>query len=359
VIRLRFLAPIVAVLAVSLGGAAGASTVGATPATPATPAATRITPAVAEPMCESSSPGLCILSNSGQQITSTGSTPIKFNSIGSSFTINGVSYPAGTLNEPSISPACIGINGINNLVNSNCDTGFGTVWGSALSNGHHVFVSRPKSQACDCLIVFAASGSNGSVAFTSSFPPAAGVYERWDFAGGAALPESVGGIRLRVRSEDIRPSVFAPGKVHPHIADFKIKTLNGIHACVGYIFPGPGNPVVEKLEPGCEIMRAFFVTDDENGYAEYYIRFTSIQENSYMSATNDCTKVTQKSAQIDNGTVWIFYENAAGDLFLVPRYCNPNGSYSVQMGGQNNGDGAQWRVSASTSFYRRMNLVPA
>lgn len=149
---------------------------------------------------------------------------------------------------------------------------------------------------------------------------------------------------------------------HAHAPDastfFQIETLNGIHACVGYIFHGPGNPVVEKLPPGCTDMTAHFIGNDFNGFAEYGVKFATIPESSYMAATNDCTKVTQKSSLIDNGVVWIWYDAPNGHLYFVPRFCNPSGSYGVQLAGQNNGDGAQWKVSANTALYRAIVLIP-
>lgn len=141
-------------------------------------------PDVALAMCESSAPSLCVEDVSGTEFLSSFSnaTLIKFNPNGNTFTFGGVTYDTGTLNEPSQSPACLGINGINNINRQNCSTGSGIIWGEGFSNNHFVWISRLKTQENGVLTVFAGSGSSGTVAFTATYPPASGVFERWGFA---------------------------------------------------------------------------------------------------------------------------------------------------------------------------------
>lgn len=135
------------------------------------------------PMCESSSPNLCVFSASGTQLTEVNGTPINFHDNGNTWLWNGILYHIGTLNEPSVSPACIGVNNLNNLTNQNCNTGQGIIWGLGSSNGHTVWANRFETQQQQSTepYVFACSGSTGAVCFTALFPPASGVYERWDF----------------------------------------------------------------------------------------------------------------------------------------------------------------------------------
>jgi hypothetical protein len=136
-------------------------------------------------MCESSSPSLGIVDNSGTEFTGNNCAdgiPIKFNANGNTFTWGGVTYRVGTLNEPSQSPACLGFNGFNNVTRQNCSTGQGIIWGHGLSNGHDVWINRKKTQDNGHITVLAGSGGPNSVIFVATYPPANGVFERWGFA---------------------------------------------------------------------------------------------------------------------------------------------------------------------------------
>jgi hypothetical protein len=142
-----------------------------------------ISPDIPLKMCQSSSPGLCAGDASGLIITGSraSAVPLKFNFNGNTYTVGGVTYNTGTLNMPSQSPACLGMNGIGNVTRQNCNTGTGIIWLAGLSNGHHVFGNRLAIQNRGGFQALASSGSGGQPFFVSGYPPANGVYERYDF----------------------------------------------------------------------------------------------------------------------------------------------------------------------------------
>lgn len=147
------------------------------------PAPVTLDPDVALAMCESSAPSLGLEAFGTQLLEHCADgTPVKFNANGNTFSWGGVTYRVGTLNQPSQSPACLGVNGINNVNSQNCSTGSGVIWGHGLSNGHDVWINRLKTQNNGVLTVLAGSASLGAPAFTATWPPASGVYERWGFA---------------------------------------------------------------------------------------------------------------------------------------------------------------------------------
>lgn len=137
----------------------------------------------AQPLCESSGNMFCAVDSSGTQfLGSHGSAePVKFNANGNTFTFNGVTYNVGTLNEPGLSPACLGTNGNGNITRQNCTTGTGIIWLAATSNGHDVWGNRKSIQDQGVFRALAASDSLNTVLFIADFPPANGVFERWDF----------------------------------------------------------------------------------------------------------------------------------------------------------------------------------
>lgn len=132
-----------------------------------------------------------------------------------------------------------------------------------------------------------------------------------------------------------------------------IYNQSGTHQCVGHLFFGSGEKVVQKLQPGCDIMDEHFVSDDINGFPEYRFTFNAAGGSDYMASTNTCDKVTQKTSASSNGTVWIIYSAPNDNLYLIPRFCVGMDEYDVQMGG-NNTNGAQWQVGSNLSLYRAM-----
>lgn len=136
----------------------------------------------AQPLCKSSGNPYCLTDSGGTQFLSThaNATDIKWNGNGNTWTWGGVTYNTGTLNEPSLSPACLGFNGNGNITRQNCTTGTGIIWAAGLSGGHHVYIGRKKTQ--DQGVVFVLAGSDGlnSLLFLAQYPPGPGVYERWD-----------------------------------------------------------------------------------------------------------------------------------------------------------------------------------
>jgi hypothetical protein len=137
---------------------------------------------IAKLLCQSSSPNNCLAANSGQIISvSSGGTALKWHGNGNTYTTGGITYNTGTLNMPSQSPACLGVNGFGNVTLQNCTTGTGIIWLAGLSNGHHVYGNRYEIQQRGNFQALATSGSDGGVAFVASYPPANGVYERYDY----------------------------------------------------------------------------------------------------------------------------------------------------------------------------------
>jgi hypothetical protein len=136
---------------------------------------------ISVPLCESSGHNYCLGDGGGTQFLAThaNATPVKFNYNHNTFTWGGVTYNVGTLNEPSQSPACLGFNGNGNITRQNCSTGTGIIWGAGLSNGHHVWINRLKTQQQNGVFVLAASDGLNSLLFTSLYPPGPTVFERW------------------------------------------------------------------------------------------------------------------------------------------------------------------------------------
>jgi hypothetical protein len=147
--------------------------------------------------------------------------------------------------------------------------------------------------------------------------------------------------------------------VSPDTDLLKIKTLNGQHNCVGYIFAGTGHPVVQKADGtlGCEVMLEHFVTTDINGFPEYKFSFTSESNTTYLAATTSCDKATKKGSTGD-GTVWIIYTAPNDNQYLVPRFCVGMDEYDVQLGADNV-VGDQWDVTSNLADYRALILQAA
>src|SRR5215831_5666217 len=115
----------------------------------ASPVNAGIHPNVSALQCEVSSPNLCMFSNGGTQITEPNGTgtPMNWHPNGGTFLYQGQVYNIGTINEPSVSPACIGTasNGTR-LTNQNCNTGTGIIWAEGFSGNDTVWLNRKAIQ---------------------------------------------------------------------------------------------------------------------------------------------------------------------------------------------------------------------
>lgn len=371
-------AAITAATALTLGllGISTASAATSHPAVPAGPAVTAhpadfpdgypdvdpdtIGTDIAQKMCQSSSPGLCMNISGGTVFASnSNSTPIKWKFNGNTFTTGGHTYNVGTLNAPSQSPACIGTNGFGNLVLANCTTGTGIIWAAGLSNGHHVFINRKGTQDRGVLTVFASNNGNGSVAFIAQWPPVSGVYERYDFsAAGAAAPMTAGAVRFHHRTLAQRAAYARRTMARAAAAGDTviIHNVNGQQNCAGIDSFGTFQPVIQKSINGinCYPLDENFVTLDPQGFPEYRFALNN-PETLDIASTNACDKVTTKGPA-GNGTVFIIYNPPNTDnLYLVPRYCVPVATYNVRMGGDNTLQ-HQWLVVSGSGWYTAMAI---
>lgn len=153
----------------------------AAPAALAAPAP-HVHPALSGPLCESSSPFLCAddggPGGNGQWVTDHGEVSVIWQPNGNTFTWAGVVYNVGTLAVAN-QGVCIGGGGLD-MFDESCSTGAGTIWGKGSDgNGHTIWVNRLHTQNNGTLTVLAGTASVGAVVTVQTWPPASGVYERW------------------------------------------------------------------------------------------------------------------------------------------------------------------------------------